>query len=70
MKRRWIPISPEDRNKFVEEKFIKCECGYHNKKDMINVYGSCHLCGKILDKKAYFNWQIKSRMRNKKEKIM
>jgi len=43
---------------------IKCEkCGYQNNKDYVQYSGVCHLCGKILDEKAYFKQQLNKKMR-------
>lgn len=33
---------------------IKCKCGYYNKKKYINIYGTCRMCGRVLDLKAKF----------------
>lgn len=43
---------------------IKCDvCGYQNGKDYVKFSGVCHLCGKILDEKAYFKQQLNKKMR-------
>lgn len=43
---------------------IKCDiCGYYNKKDYVKFSGVCHLCGKILDEKAYFKSQMNKKLR-------
>ena len=43
---------------------IKCEvCGYQNHKDYVQYSGVCHLCGNILDDKAYFKQQLNKKMR-------
>ena len=41
---------------------IKCECGYCNKKGMIDIYGTCRLCGKILDQKAKYRYEMRKRL--------
>lgn len=38
---------------FLDERFVKCECGYNNEKKRFENYGTCLRCGKILDKKIY-----------------
>ena len=43
---------------------IKCDvCGYHNHKYFVKYSGVCHLCGKVLDNKAYFKYQLRQRLR-------
>lgn len=43
---------------------IKCEkCGYQNHKEYVIYSGQCHLCGNILDEKAYFKQQMNIKMR-------
>lgn len=43
---------------------IKCDiCGYQNHKDFVKHSGVCHLCGKILDDRAYFKAQMNKKMR-------
>ena len=45
------------------EKNIKCDiCGYQNHKRYVDVSGVCHLCGKILDEKAYFKKQMSEKL--------
>ena len=43
---------------------IKCEkCGYQNHRDFVKYSGVCHLCGNILDERAYFKQQMNKKMR-------
>lgn len=42
---------------------IKCECGYYNHKDKIQKYGTCKLCGKVLDKKAKYDYEMNKRLK-------
>lgn len=43
---------------------IKCDiCGYQNHKHYVERSGICHLCGKILDDRAYFKAQMNSKLR-------
>ena len=37
---------------------IKCECGYQNHEYNIKKYGTCRSCGKVLDKKAKFEYEM------------
>ncbi len=49
-----------------KEKFvpgIKCECGYQNKEFNVRTYGTCTRCGKVLDSKAKFNYEMFTRLR-------
>lgn len=42
---------------------IKCECGYYNHKDKIQKYGTCKFCGKVLDKKAKYDYEMNKRLK-------
>ena len=42
---------------------IVCECGYQNHKDAIKRFGTCKLCGKVLDSKAKYNYEMYCRLR-------
>jgi len=37
---------------------IKCECGYQNHKESVERYGTCKFCGKILDQKAKYKYEM------------
>lgn len=39
------------------------ECGYCNRKEMIDKYGTCKRCRKVLDDKAKFNYEMNMRLR-------
>lgn len=39
-------------------KLVPCECGYNNKEYNIKRYGTCTRCGKVLDKKARFDYEM------------
>ena len=42
----------------------KCDnCGYFNQKCNVDRYGTCKLCGKTLDKKAKFDYEMFCRLR-------
>lgn len=41
---------------------VKCDCGYCNKKSMIDIYGTCRLCGKVLDSKAKYRYEMKKKL--------
>ena len=42
---------------------IKCECGYQNHKESIERYGTCRFCGKVLDPKAKYRYEMVVRLR-------
>ena len=39
------------------------QCGYQNHKDKIERYGTCLRCGKVLDPKAKFNYEMYNGLR-------
>lgn len=50
------------KNKHKELDNIKCECGYQNHKVMIEKYGTCKGCGKVLDPKAKYKYEMYCRL--------
>ena len=46
----------KDKSKPLDN--IVCECGYQNHKENVKIYGTCRLCGKVLDKKAKYNYEM------------
>ena len=42
---------------------IKCECGYQNHKENVARYGTCKGCGRGLDKKAKFDYEMYCKLR-------
>jgi hypothetical protein len=53
-------MKKEDK-KFVE--LIKCECGYNNQPENVAKWGDCRGCGKVLDKKAKYRFEMYQRLR-------
>jgi len=52
------------KKKNIYEDNIQCSnCGYCNKVKYVQYSGVCHLCGKILDEKAYFKQQMNKKLR-------
>lgn len=51
----------------MEKKWVSnivCEqCGYQNHKYFVDIYGTCNLCGKVLDPKAKYRYEMKKRLR-------
>ena len=41
---------------------IKCQCGYSNLKKWIDIYGTCKLCGAILDNKAKYRYEMRKKL--------
>lgn len=44
-------------------KGIKCECGYFNQEKNVFVYGTCRGCGKILNPKNKFKYEMFCKLR-------
>lgn len=44
------------------EENVKCECGYCNLEHNVRIYGTCRLCGKILDEKAKFKYDMNKKL--------
>lgn len=53
-----------DREQWIKDNFIICDCGYCNNKRRVDFYGNCICCGRILNDKAWFkhNMFIKLRL--------
>lgn len=50
-------------------KNIKCpDCKYSNHEFNVKRYGTCRLCGKVLDKKAKFNYEMYVKLRRWRKK--
>lgn len=52
-----------------EENIICEKCKYQNHKRFIAVFGTCKLCGKVLDGKAKFKYDMNIRLRLWKGKL-
>lgn len=50
------------REKRWENNVICDRCGYHNHKRFVDDYGTCHLCGKVLDEKVKFKREMHQRL--------
>lgn len=37
---------------------IKCPCKYYNKRKYVNIYGTCRGCGRVLDLKAKYKYEM------------
>lgn len=45
------------------EENVKCECGYNNLIHNVKFYGTCTRCGKTIDKKAKYKYEMMSKLR-------
>lgn len=52
----------KNRNKDILNNVI-CECGYQNHKENVDRYGTCRGCGKVLDSKAKFDYEMYVKLR-------
>lgn len=50
------------RKKVWEENVICDRCGYQNHKRFVDKYGTYHLCGNVLDKKAKYEYEMVKRL--------
>jgi ribosomal protein L37AE/L43A len=51
------------KKKKVWEPNIICDkCGYQNHKRFVDIYGTCHLCGNVLNKKAKYEYEMVKRL--------
>lgn len=58
-----------DYEEFIKDNFTICPCcGYYNKKEYFNNYGTCLNCGKILNQKKYFERKLKIELRKTNKK--
>lgn len=51
------------KKKKVFTEHIICECGYNNQPWNVRNYGTCTRCGKVLDPKAKYKYEMKKRLR-------
>lgn len=40
-----------------------CKCGYFNQKFNLDRYGTCKMCGEVLDSKAKYKYEIFCRLK-------
>ena len=50
------------KKKFINTNVICDKCGYQNNPNYINFSGICHGCGKVLDEKAKFKFEMIKKM--------
>lgn len=51
------------KKEFVNKNIICDVCKYQNNPNYVKYSGVCHLCGKILDDRAYFKAQMNKKLR-------
>ena len=56
------------KEEFLNDYYITCSCGYNNEKKRLENFGTCLLCGKVLDQKAHFRRIKKDKLRRNNEK--
>ena len=59
------------KKKYKELNNVQCpDCKYCNHIEFLKYSGVCHLCGKVLDERAYFKQQMNKKLRLwRKEKM-
>lgn len=62
--------NPNTKKRYKEYKLIteleniKCDvCGYQNHRENVDRYGTCKLCGKTLDEKAKYKYEMFCRLK-------
>ena len=40
---------------------IKCRCNYYNKRKNVEIYGTCRGCGRVLDLKAKYAYELRQK---------
>ena len=58
-----MKYTKDQKEKWLKDNFLICGCGYHNKKEWTSYFGTCNRCRKVLDKKAYFKYEMNKRLR-------
>lgn len=53
-----------EKGEFMKTNFVVCECGYDNQKNSIDTFGTCLKCGKILNERAYFKYNMRKLTRS------
>lgn len=51
------------KKEFKNDNIICPDCDYNNHKDTIARFGTCKRCGKVLDSKAKYNYEMFCRLR-------
>ncbi len=46
------------KKEYKNENVICPDCKYQNHKENVERYGTCKLCGRILDEKSKFNYEM------------
>lgn len=48
--------------------YVKCECSYNNNPERLKAFGTCLRCGKVLDEKAKYRYEMNKRLKLWREK--
>lgn len=57
-----------DFDEFIKRNFIVCSCGYRNKIENVNIYGTCLSCGKVLNSRILFMKKLKLELKKERKK--
>ena len=57
-----------DIEEFIKKNYIVCSCGYRNKIENVNKYGTCLYCKKVLDEKVFFLKKLRQELKNENRK--
>lgn len=58
-----MPIRTEEELLAMEKSLdlIKCRCKYYNKRKYVKIYGTCRGCGRVLDLKAKYAYELRQK---------
>lgn len=58
-----MSIRTEDELLAMEKELdlIKCRCKYYNKRKNVEIYGTCRGCGRVLDLKAKYAYELRQK---------
>jgi len=57
-----------DIEEFIKKNYIVCDCGYRNKIENVNKYGTCLYCKKVLNEKVFFLKKLRQELKNENRK--
>ena len=55
-----MSVRTEEEIKKMEKSLdlVRCQCKYYNKRKYIKIYGTCRGCGRVLDLKAKYQYEM------------
>lgn len=57
-----------DFDEFIKNNYIVCSCGYRNKIENVNKYGTCLYCKKVLNEKVVFLNKLREQMKGNRRR--